>query len=279
LFCPFCQSSVYNKIVTGSYKAVSGKTYSLFGTDTSTDQYFGTISIIAESLLDHCSDTQNLLLHVQKAGGMRVKKGSGYMPDDSLIVHIRNTLHDALHPYTSAVREHLKNIPFSQRFDRTIRTQEEGYHLYMLEIELVNRIYREAFRRSAFKFALLPHCLRDFRPQCRSVPGDIEYVCMGCTEACLIRLGSQLLNRYGIKTYISITVNQEKLFRRLKTQHPSIGALGVACIPELAQAMRLCMTLGISPTGLPLNANRCARWMKQAHETSFSLEELEGLAR
>lgn len=265
--------------MAGPYKAVSGKTYSLFGIDTSTDLYFRTMRAIAERLLGHCPDQRSLFLHVQKAGGMRFKKGSGYAPDDTLIAHIRKTLHDALQPYTRAVKEHLKSIPISQRFDKTIQTQEEGYHLYMLEIELVNRIYREAFRKSDYKFALLPHCLRDFRSRCDSVPGDMEYVCMGCTEDCFIRLGSQLLKKYEIQPYISITIDQEKLFRRLKAEHPNIGALGIACIPELAQAMRLCIKLGISPIGIPLSANRCARWMKQAYETSFSLEELEELVR
>ncbi len=265
--------------MAGSYKAVSGKTYSLFGSDKSTDLYFRTVRTIAESLLVDCPDPRNLLLQIQKARGVRFRKGSGCAPDDLVIAHIRKTLHDALHPYTGAVGEHLKTIPFSQRFDKTIRTREEGYHLYMLEIELVNRVYREAFRNSDYKFALLPHCLRDFRPQCKSVPGDMEYVCMGCTEDCFIRLGSRLLKKYGIQPYISITIDQEKLFRRLKAEHPNIGALGIACIPELAQAMRLCINLGISPIGIPLNANRCARWMKRAYETSFSLEELEELVR
>jgi len=261
------------------YKAVSGKTYSLFGIDTSTDRYFRTMRAIAESLLGHYPDQRSLLIHVQKAGGMRFRKGSGYSPDDTLTDHIRKTLHDALQPYTRAVKGHLESIPFSQRFDKTIRTKEEGYHIYMLEIELVNRIYRKAFQKSAYKFALLPHCLRDFRSRCNAVPGDMEYVCMSCTEDCFIRLGSQLLRKYGIQPYISVTIDQEKLFRRLKAKHPDIGALGIACVPELAQAMRLCIRLGISPLGIPLSANRCARWMKLAHETSFSLEELEELVR
>ena len=102
---------------------------------------------------------------------------------------------------------------------------------------------------------------------------------MGCTEECFIRLGSRLLKNYGIQPYISITIDQEKLFKKLKAEHPNIGALGIACVPELAQAMRLCISLGISPVGIPLSANRCARWMKQAHESSFSLEELEELVR
>jgi hypothetical protein len=143
----------------------------------------------------------------------------------------------------------------------------------------VNRSYREEFKSSAYKFALMAHCLRDFRPGCRSVKGDFEAVCQGCTEDCFIRLGSVLLEKYGIHPYISVEMDQERLLRRLKREHPSIGALGIACIPELALGMRLCLRLGIPPVGIPLNANRCARWMSQAQETSFSLDQLEKLLR
>ncbi len=281
MFCSFrgVLSASYNRKVDRSYKAVSGKTYSLFGSNLSTDQYFRTIHVIAESLLALCPDQRVLLFHVQKAGGMRFKKRLAYAWDAALIALIRKKLYDALHSYTPRVNEHLKNIPFSQRIDKTIRTREEGYHLYMLEIELVNRIYKNAFKESSYKFALLPHCLRDFRPQCSSVPGDIEHVCMGCTEDCFIRFGSRLLTKYEIHPYISITIDQKKLFARLKAEHPDIGAVGVACIPELAQAMRLCIKLGISPIGIPLSANLCARWMKRTYESSFSLEELEKIVK
>jgi len=55
------------------------------------------------------------------------------------------------------------------------------------------------------------------------------------------------------------------------------GALGIACVPELAMGMRLCIRLGIAPIGIPLDANRCARWMGKAQETSFNLRQLEDL--
>ena len=181
--------------------------------------------------------------------------------------------------YTRKVADHLRSLPLTKRTDTTLTTTEEQYHLYMLEIELVNRIYRAEFKRAEYKFALLAHCLRDFRPECHSVKGDIEAVCQGCTEDCLIHLGSVLLEKYGIKPYISVEMDQERLFRRLKQEHPSIGALGIACIPELAMGMRLCLRTGIPPVGIPLNANRCARWMSEAHETSFNLEQLEELLR
>jgi hypothetical protein len=48
-------------------------------------------------------------------------------------------------------------------------------------------------------------------------------------------------------------------------------------VPELAQGMRECIKLDIPPVGIPLDANRCARWMKQARESSFNLKELEAL--
>ena len=39
--------------------------------------------------------------------------------------------------------------------DTTLATTEEKYHLYMLEIELVNRIYREEFK--ARRIQVRPH--------------------------------------------------------------------------------------------------------------------------
>ncbi len=262
------------------YRVVSGKTYSLFGDDASTDRYYSTIRNILDNLLLVCPDKEALLLHIQKAGSRRhsFKKRPDFI-DPKLISLIRKTAHEMLSAYTIGVKEHLRSLSISQRFDKTLRTREEQYHLYMIEIEFVNRIHKEAFKKSEYKFALLPHCLRDFRPNCRSAPGDIEVVCMGCTKDCFIHLGSLLLKKYDINPYISVEMDQERLFRKLKAEHPNIGALGIACIPEIVRGMRLCIKLGIPPLGIPLNANRCRRWMKITQESSFSLEELEELIK
>ena len=262
------------------YPPVQGKTYSLFAEDDNSERYFAEIKRLADMFLRRCPDEKRLLALIQQ--GRKKAFLSGWKTteaDRRTLRFVRETLRQSLSSYTQKVSNHLKSLPYAKRFDRTLATPEEKYHRYMLEIELVNRIYREEFKRSEYKFALIAHCLRDFRPDCRSVQGDIEAVCQGCTEDCLIRLGSVLLEKYGIKPYISVEIDQERLFRRLKQEHPSIGALGIACIPELAMGMRLCLRTGISPVGIPLNANRCARWMSQAHETSFNLEQLEELLR
>lgn len=108
------------------YEPVSGKTYTLFGVGSSTDQYFSVIRATADSLLTVCPDQRVLLLHVQMAGGLRFKKRPTSARDDTLITHIRKMLDEALHPYTRAVKEHLKSIPLFQKFDRIIGTREEG---------------------------------------------------------------------------------------------------------------------------------------------------------
>jgi hypothetical protein len=262
------------------YNPVQGKTYSLFAEGDDSERYYAKMKRLAELFLLRCPDEKRLLGLIQEVGKRPFLLGSKTKrADQKILQFIRKTLRQSLFIYTRNVSNHLKSLSVVEKVDTTLTTKEEQYHLYMLEIELVNRIYREEFKRSEYKFALIAHCLRDFRPECRAEEGDFQPVCGGCTEDCFIRLGSVLLKKYGINPYISVEMDQEKLFRRLKQEHSSIGALGIACIPELARGMRLCIQTGIPPVGIPLNANRCARWMAQAQETSFNLEQLEELLR
>jgi len=258
-------------------KIFKGKTYSLFGNHKTTAEYYRVIRELTDLFLKRCPDEKRLLLQIRKAGSSRVSLAGDY--DRALISFIKITLREYLSLYTEGVKDHLKALPLSQRLDSILRTKEAQYHLYMIEIELVNRIYKEAFRKSEYKFALIAHCLRDFRPDCRSAEGDIESVCRGCTKECFIHLGSLLLKKYDIHPYISLSMDLDKLFKKIRSEHQTVGALGIACVPELAAGMRLCIKLDIAPLGIPLDANRCSRWMGQAHESSFNLEELERLLR
>lgn len=262
-------------MVNRQSKTFKGKTYSLFGNNNNTDEYYRVIRELTDLFLKRCPDKKSLLLQIRRAGGSRLSLSG--TDDRPLISFMRKTLKESLPLYTEGVKEHLKTLPLSQRLDSILRTKEAQYHLYMIEIELVNRMYKEAFRNSEYKFALIAHCLRDFRPDCRSAEGDIESVCRGCTRECFVHLASVLLKKYHIHPYISLSMDLDKLFKKIKAEHQSAGALGIACVPELASGMRLCIKLHIAPLGIPLDANRCARWMGQAHESSFNLEELDRL--
>ncbi|MEE8329697.1 MAG: DUF116 domain-containing protein [Thermodesulfovibrionia bacterium] len=261
--------------------AFKGKTYSLFGNNASTDRYCRVVKELTDVFLRQCPDENQLLFQIQKASRYTspASKLSERKADKLLVSFIKSTLTETLSIYTADVRKHLRTLPLSKRFDAILRTREYQYHLYMIEIELVNRIYREAFKASNYKFALIAHCLRDFRPDCRSVSGDIDFLCRRCTKECFINLGSVLLKKYNINPYISVEMDLEKLFKKIRDEHESTGALGIACVPELVHGMRLCIKLDIPPVGIPLDANRCARWMKKAHESSFNLKELENLLK
>ena len=256
-----------------------GKTYSLYLNDAGTGQYYTLIRKLTNLFLQKCSDEKELLRQIQHAGGKSplVKRLSGKQIDKLLIAFIKSTLQESLPVYTTGVKQHLRNIPLKQKLDPIIRTKEHQYHLYMIEIELINRIYKEAFKNSDYKFALIAHCLRDFRPECKAASGDYESVCKGCTKDCFVHLGSVLLKKYDIHPYISVSMDLDKIFKKIKSDHGSVGALGIACVPELVMGMRLCIKLGIPSVGIPLDANRCARWMKKAYENSFNIKELEKL--
>jgi hypothetical protein len=254
-------------------ETLRGKTYSLLAGGTEDDAYYETIRGVTDYLLKEIPGEQELLDRVKALNRKRPRIGKG---TDELII---GTLKKSLSAYTLGVSDHIKGLPLRKRFDDVLTTREGQYHLYMVEIELVNRLYRDEFKRSSYKFALIAHCLRDFREKCEAQPGDIEAVCRHCTKECFINLGSVLLKKYGIHPYISVEMDQEKLLGKLKSKHPSIGGLGVACVPELAHGMRLCIKLGIAPVGIPLDANRCARWMGKARETTYSLKELEALLK
>jgi hypothetical protein len=262
-------------------KAYQGKTYSLYGNSIASDGYYRTVRNLTDLFLKHCPDEESLLYQIQMAGSGRrwkIRPGERHT-DRSLLKFVKQTLRETLAAYTSGVDGHLRTLPFRKRFDPVLSAKEYQYHLFMIEIELVNRIYRDAFKSSNYRFALIAHCLRDFRPDCRSASGEMEAICTHCTEQCFINVGSMLLKKYDIHPYISVTTDLETLFHKIISEHPSVGALGIACVPELVHGMRLCVKLGIPPVGIPLDANRCARWMNEAHESSFSLRELNDLLK
>jgi hypothetical protein len=149
----------------------------------------------------------------------------------------------------------------------------------MVEIELVNRIYAARFQACNKKYAFLPHCLRDLKAECRSAQRDIDYVCKGCSEGCNVNHASKTLRLYGVKPYIWMTADLSALFRKVKKEGDSIGVLGIACVPELVRGMRMCLKHDVPVVGIPLDANRCARWWGEFHMNTVNFAKLESLLK
>jgi hypothetical protein len=256
-----------------------GKTYCLHGQSTNSDAYYRKIAGLGDLCLARITNVRDLLTLVQKMSRRRryLRTLARKEADGSFEAFLIHQLRDGLFPYSTAVQSHLQGLSGFQRWDRTLTTSEEQYCLYMLEIELVNRLHLDEFRQSTTKLAFLPHCLRDLSASCRATEREIDYVCKGCSNQCKVNCTTKLLRRHGIKPYIWMTANLRSLFKRLKRDGRNVGVLGIACIPELVRGMRLCMRCDVPVVGVPLDANRCARWWGEFHWNTVNFERLEML--
>jgi len=258
--------------------AIQGKTYTLYGNSTSSDKYFELISDLSEKFIREKTNEQELLALVQNASRKKrfLKRLLRYNINSDLSGILR-TLTENLSPFTTQLQNHLSSLPVFKRWKSIFTLSKEQYHLFMLEIELTNRINRDNFLHSEYKFAFLPHCIRDFSQDCLSAPDEVDYVCKACSKICSVNKMSKLLRKNKVKPYLWMSADLRKLFRRLKHERKNIGVLGVACIPELIRGMRLCMRANVPVVGVQLDANRCQRWMGDFYENTINMQKLKSL--
>jgi len=260
-------------------KPGEGKTYSLFGNDRETDAYYNRIRLLVDDLVRQDTDLHHVLEGIRKESRStrHLKKLALRVSNVSKEASLARTLRGELSQYTVNVASHLKGLSLAQRWDRVLATSEEQYHFRMLEVELVNRVNVGEFHSCDMHLAFLPHCLHDVTVTCQSVVRGDDHICKGCSKVCALNAVSKLLRRHGVTPYIWMTANLRTLFRRLRKDGKKVGVLGIACIPELVRGMRMCMRVDVPVIGLPLDANRCARWWGQFYPNSVNVQELERL--
>jgi hypothetical protein len=247
---------------------IQGKTYSLFGSNDNTEKFYETIDTILDSLLKkHNPDS---LLTILQLSSRNISQCENFIKENNSIAG----LFDKLKNYTAGVEEHYRQQPFFKIWNNVMKLRKWQYHLYMIEFALTNRINRAKFLNCEIKIALLPYCLRDLSANCRAVSDGTDYLCRRCSKNCFINEASVLLAKEGIKPYIWMSANLKKVIRNSNPHSKPVGVLGIACIPELINGMRLCEKKGIPAIGLPLNANRCKRWMGEFNPNSINTEML-----
>lgn len=252
---------------------IIGKTYSLYGGTLSTDNFYTDVRYCNDLLLEKFASPEELLMAIRKLS--RKKKPAGIKEGKNVL--ILTTAERNLSKYITGIDEHLKNISFIERFEKAITTSRTQYLLYMLEFEISNRINRERYLKAKNKIALLPHCLHDLTKKCVSEVDGLDYQCKGCSKACYINKMSKIFKDAGINPYIWKEASRNKLFG--KKGNSDTGIFGVACLPELINGIRHVSKRGLPVLGLPLDANRCIRWMGDFYENSFNLKQLELLIK
>lgn len=263
--------------IRSEYSPVYGKTYSLFGNSDSTSEYFETIGLLAERIQELNPDTPALIEIIRRFSSKKkiLKKFLRKQESDNLMSIVLNTIDPYLKKYTGNTEEHLRRLPVSKLWDRRLATSREQYHLYMLEIELTNRLFSSEFINADKKIALLPYCLQDFSVKCKSEKIGFDYKCRHCSAGCFQNFASQILEANNIEPFIWTQGDMKKLAKYTLKEKKTFGVLGIACIPELMWGMRNCRKNNIPVVGIPLNANCCVRWFGEFFPNSIDLKELE----
>jgi len=258
---------------------VVGKTYSLFAGKTNTDEFYSVLSDLTDSFLSHSESEAQLISLIRKYSNKKrsLKAGKKKASSDSLPTKLLVEAELSLSKYFTDIDAHLKNLSLAEKCDSTLTTSREQYLLYMLEIELVNRINKENFNSSESKYAFLPHCLHDLDKECLSASDGTDYVCKSCSKNCSINSVSKLMKFRNIKAYIWREADLKKIFKLARSNGQSIGVFGVACIPELVNGIRLCAKYDVPAIGVPLDANRCIRWMGDFYPNSVDEKKILSL--
>lgn len=262
-----------------SYAPIEGKTYTLFGSSDSTREYYQTIRTLADKILiENKIETVLMTLRKHSPKKRLLKKIVRDSYDNSLISFILHTINEPLKQYTRATAVHLEHLsPWKKLWDRRLSTTEEQYHLYMLEIELTNRLNRISFLQADRKISLQPYCLKDQSVSCKAKKKGDDYQCTSCSKQCFQNAASRILKENDIEPYIWMGGSISKTAIATRKDNKSFGILGIACVPELVWGIRKCVGYGIPVIGIPLNANRCIRWFGEFQQNSIDLQQLEDL--
>ncbi len=263
------------------YKPVEGRTYSLFAGSSSTDRYYLKISALADYFIEQFGSAEEVLDITGKYRNSRRKlKKWVKNPESTGMPSIIKKLSEELSHYTSQTHEFLHSLKWLDKLrDHGLNTIEEQYFCTMLEVELVNRINKLKFDQADKKIALLPHCLRDLSRKCRSEKEGFDVVCKGCSGHCYIHALDNLFKKYQVEPYIWMEGSFRKLYLDLKRKDQVLGIFGIACLAELKAGMEKCQKYKIPALGIPLDANRCIRWMGDFYPNSVNLEQVEQLLK
>lgn len=117
--CPANVKAGLSQTAGPSYVPVAGKTYSLFGSDLSTESYYDRVRRLADDLVRIVPGEESLLVLIRKVGGRKRHLARvARREDGSVFSSILRLLGNALSPYTTNVRTHLKSTPTNRAPER-----------------------------------------------------------------------------------------------------------------------------------------------------------------
>ncbi|WP_438444908.1 DUF116 domain-containing protein [Gorillibacterium sp. sgz5001074] len=151
------------------------------------------------------------------------------------------------------------------------------YHLNLVGAELLNRAYRDAYRRTGKRAALLPACLKQPGPHgCAADRRGEPLSCLRCSPDCRIGQIAKAGDRSGFEVLIapheSDAFSREAVARLLRE---GIGIVGVACALNLLAGGWRAEALGIPAQCVILDYSGCRQhWDARGVPTDLDQDRL-----
>ncbi|CDM69983.1 hypothetical protein CM240_2866 [Clostridium bornimense] len=146
---------------------------------------------------------------------------------------------------------------------------EVQYHLNMVAAEIMNKVYREEFKKCKDRIVFLPDCMRGYERKCMREKAKQGYKCKGCTESCSIHR----ITKLGLeKNFDTIIIPHETALFSVSSKK-AVGIIGIACPLNLLSGGWKALRMGFIPQCVPLNYCGCDKhWRKEAISTNISIE-------
>jgi hypothetical protein len=240
--------------------------YVLTKEDFNDDEYFQLIAQFVNMCEEIIPDRKELLISLKILHSRALRE-----PVSKIELLIQESIAPQLEKYASIINAQLAQLPFIRAWNGNVRKVLRSCHLIMLEIELMNRINRDAFLRSHGKIAILPGCIHS------SGIKPVKYFSAGNYGKSFVNNVSGIFLDFGIDAYLWMSSSVKSIFSLLKSNREHFGVIGIGCISELYSHMQKCMKLGIPVLGVPLNMNPCSFSGESIKFHSIYLKEVEKL--
>lgn len=123
----------------------------------------------------------------------------------------------------------------------------------MKEIKKANELSKKKFKEAPYKdrIIFLPQCLRN--PDCKAKTTEEGIICLGCGR-CNIAGFKKEAEKLGYKLFI---VPGSSIVKTLIKKYKPKAVVGVACLPELKEAIIMVKKYSIAAQGVLLSKDGC----------------------
>ena len=172
---------------------------------------------------------------------------------------------------------HKSQSGYRWREDRIQCTRSRlEYHLNMVGSELMNRVFRDEFKKTGAKVVLVPGCMRGkSAEECEAVRTKEGLICQGCLPKCSVNQLNMMGEKHNFSVYIIPHASDLSLWSP-KKDRPLRGVIASACVTTLVEGDWELKRYNVPAQCVLLDYCGCKKhWHKHGIPTRFNMSEFK----